>query len=65
MEPTPIFWPGEFHGLYSPWGHKKLDTTKRLSFDFNSSKSRDISCESKKQEFLTSDVRSVSKLLIE
>ena len=29
--PTPIFWPGEFHGLYSPWGHKKLDTTERLS----------------------------------
>ena len=22
--PTPIFWPGEFHGLYSPWGHKTL-----------------------------------------
>ena len=20
--PTPIFWPEEFHGLYSPWGHK-------------------------------------------
>ena len=19
---TPVFWPGEFHGLYSPWGHK-------------------------------------------
>ena len=18
--PTPVFWPGEFHGLYSPWG---------------------------------------------
>ena len=65
MEPTPIFWPGEFHGLYSLWGHKKLDTTKGLSFDFNSSKSLDISCESKQQEFLTSDVRSVSKLLIE
>ena len=29
---TPVFWPGEVHGLYSPWGHKKLDTTKRLSF---------------------------------
>ena len=29
--PTPIFWPGEFHGLYSPWGHKELDTTERLS----------------------------------
>ena len=20
--PTPVFWPGEFHGLYSPWGCK-------------------------------------------
>ena len=22
------FWPGESHGLYSPWGHKELDTTE-------------------------------------
>ena len=29
--PTPAFWPGEFHGLYSPWGCKELDTTERLS----------------------------------
>ena len=28
---TPVFWPGEFHGLYSPWDHKELDTTERLS----------------------------------
>jgi len=26
--PTPVFWPGEFHGQrslggYSPWGHKE------------------------------------------
>ena len=21
----PVFWPGEFHGLYSPWGCKELD----------------------------------------
>ena len=28
---TPVLWPGEFHGLYSPWGHKESDTTKRLS----------------------------------
>ena len=28
---TPVFWPGEFHGLYSPWGCKELDTTERLS----------------------------------
>ena len=26
--PTPVFWPGEFHGLYSPWGEKELDMTK-------------------------------------
>ena len=29
--PTPVFWPGEFHGLYSPWGRKKSDTNERLS----------------------------------
>ena len=26
--PTPVFWPGEFHGLYSPWGRKESDTTE-------------------------------------
>ena len=30
-QPTPVFLPGEFHGLkslagYSPWGYKELDT---------------------------------------
>ena len=30
---TPVFWPGEFQGLYSPQGHKKLDMTKLLSHD--------------------------------
>ena len=25
---TAVFWPGEFHGLYSPWGCKELDTTE-------------------------------------
>ena len=28
--PTPVFWPGEFHGLYNPWGHKESDTTEWL-----------------------------------
>ena len=23
-------WPGEFPGLYNPWGHKESDTTERL-----------------------------------
>ena len=26
--PTPVFWPGQFHGLDSPWGHKESDTTE-------------------------------------
>ena len=36
MEPTPAFLPGKSHGQkslagYSPWGHKRGDTTERLS----------------------------------
>ena len=23
--PTPVFWPEEFHGLYSPWYHKETE----------------------------------------
>ena len=35
-QPVPVFLPGKFHGQrsledYSPWGHKKLDMTERLS----------------------------------
>ena len=26
--PTPVFWPGEFHGLYNPWGRQELETTE-------------------------------------
>ena len=29
--PSPVFWPEEFHGLYSPWGHKESDMTEQLS----------------------------------
>ena len=29
--PTPVFWPGEFHGLYSPKGRKESDITEQLS----------------------------------
>ena len=28
---TPVFWPGDFHGLYSPWGGEESDTTEWLS----------------------------------
>ena len=35
-QPTPLFLPGESPGQrslvgYSPWGHKKLDTTEQLT----------------------------------
>ena len=33
-ENTPVFWPGEFHRLCSPWGHKEWDTTEQLSLFF-------------------------------
>ena len=34
-QPTSVLLPGEFHGqrslvVYSPWGHKELDTTEQL-----------------------------------
>ena len=32
--PTPVFWPGEFHELYSSWGPKELDMTERLLLSF-------------------------------
>ena len=28
--PTPVLWPGEFHGLYTPWGCKEAE-----SLDYN------------------------------
>ena len=28
--PTTVCWPGEFHGLYSPWGCKESDVTEQL-----------------------------------
>ena len=32
--PTPVFWPGEFQGLLSPWGRKELDKTETFTFTF-------------------------------
>ena len=33
--PTPVFWLGEFPGLYSPWGLKESDTTEWLSLSLS------------------------------
>ena len=32
--PLQVFWPGEFHGLCSPWGRKESDTTEQLSLNY-------------------------------
>ena len=29
--PIPVFWPGEFHGLYSPWGRNESDMPEQIS----------------------------------
>ena len=32
--PTPVFWLGKFHRLYSAWGCRESDTTQWLSLHF-------------------------------
>ena len=39
---TPVFWPREFHGLYSPWVCKESDTTEWLSLSLQVEKNKDI-----------------------
>ena len=29
-----MFWPGEFHGLYSTWGHRESDRIEQLSLSW-------------------------------
>ena len=36
--PIPVFWPGEFHGLYSPWDRKESDRTEQLSLSLTRKK---------------------------
>ena len=35
---TPVFWPGEFHGLCNPRGRKESDTTERFLLSHSNSK---------------------------
>ena len=41
--PISVLWPGEFHGLYSPWGRKESDTTEQLSLMAYSTKAGNCS----------------------
>ena len=34
-QPSPLFWPGEFQGLYSPWGCQESKKTERLSLSLS------------------------------
>ena len=34
--PNPVFWPGEFYGLYSPWGHEESDFHLQVALVVNS-----------------------------
>ena len=36
--PLPVSWHTEFHGQYSPWGHKVLGRTERLSLSLSRGK---------------------------
>ena len=44
--PTPVFWPREFHRLYSPWGGKESDTTERLNWTELLSLGKETACNS-------------------
>ena len=33
--PTPVLWPREFHGLYSPWGHRVRHDLVTFNFQSN------------------------------
>ena len=33
--PTPVYWPGEFHGLYCPWDGRESDMTECLSLSLS------------------------------
>ena len=51
--PTPVFWTGEFLGLYSPWGHKELDMTERLSISLHTVKGFSVVNEAEVDVFQT------------
>ena len=40
MATHPVFLTGEFHGLYSSWGHKESDMTEQLHFHLHPSECR-------------------------
>ena len=40
--PTPVYWAGEFHGLYSPRGSKESDTTEWISVTIYKINNKDL-----------------------
>ena len=52
--PTPVFWPREFHWLYSPWGCKESDVTEQLSY-IHASKLMLKILQARLQQYVSSD----------
>ena len=50
--PTPVFWPGEFHSLCSPWGCKELDTTEQLLLHFTVRKPQGLDSSAPQKEYV-------------
>ena len=51
--PTPVFWPGDFHKLYSPWGRKESDKTEQLSLSLFQGNYKDFIFEQYSTQFET------------
>ena len=50
--PTPVFWPGEFHGLYSPWSHKESERTEWLSVSLSKQKTNNLQKEKVQRQWI-------------
>ena len=53
--PTPVLWPGEFHGPYSPWGRKESESTEQAS----------LSQPSQGKSFITSSAPEMAQRLLQ
>ena len=56
--PTPVFWPGEFHGLYSPW--VTMSRTRLSDFHFHFTTF--IRCWEKLWEYLVSSSQTIFEI---
>ena len=64
--PTQVFWPGEFHELYSPWGCKELDMTEWISLSLSSpTKVSDLCSQWMLNEWMYSSFQPIRGILLD